>query len=62
MNRIKEHLGDLWAEKSLIEHENYEVVMAKLKTAKTDIMDIMDTLVKSDDDMETFESFWPFDC
>lgn len=46
-------------EKGLIEHEDFEVVMAELREIKADFMD---TLAKSKEDREIFQKFWPFDC
>ncbi|KAL2380343.1 hypothetical protein RJZ90_004635 [Blastomyces dermatitidis] len=59
MVTIKERLGDLWPEQGLIEHQNYEVVMIKLMEIKSELMD---ALVKNEEDREVFLKYWPFDC
>ncbi|PGG97799.1 hypothetical protein AJ80_09636 [Polytolypa hystricis UAMH7299] len=58
MNTIIGRLGDLWPEKGLIEHENYEVVMAMLQEIKGEFME---QCVRSAADKEVFEAFQPFD-
>ncbi|OAT01985.1 uncharacterized protein BDCG_17326 [Blastomyces dermatitidis ER-3] len=55
MVTIKERLGDLWPEQGL----NYEVVMIKLMEIKSELMD---ALVKNEEDREVFLKYWPFDC
>jgi hypothetical protein len=39
MNTIIKRLGDLWPEKGLVEHENYERVMAMLQDTKRELME-----------------------
>lgn len=59
MDTIKQRPGELWPEKGLIEHENFEAVMAELKEVK---VELMETLAKSKGNRVIFEKFWPFDC
>lgn len=59
MGTVKERLGNLWPEKGLIEHQNYEVMMIQLREIKSELMD---ALVKNEKDRETFLRYWPFDC
>ncbi|KAM5429568.1 hypothetical protein McaMca56_006962 [Microsporum canis] len=59
MNMITERMGDLWPEKWFVEHENYEAAMAKLRDIKAELVE---KAVRSPEDKEVFETFWPFDC
>lgn len=59
MSTIKQRLGDQWPEKGLIEHENFEVVMAELREIKAELMD---RFAKSQEEREGFQECWPFDC
>ncbi|KAM5445163.1 hypothetical protein MaudCBS49596_007799 [Microsporum audouinii] len=59
MNGIVERMGDLWPDKGLIEHENYEAAMAMLRDIKRELMELV---VHSAADRKAFETFWPFDC
>lgn len=59
MGTIKERLGDLWPEKGLIEHQNYEVVRTELREIKSELIV---ALVKNEKDGEVFLKYWPFDC
>jgi hypothetical protein len=59
MNTIVGRLGDLWPEKGLIEHENYERVMTMLQEIKRELME---QCLHCTADKEVFEAYWPFDC
>ncbi|KAK2802564.1 hypothetical protein FQN51_004356 [Onygenales sp. PD_10] len=50
---------DLWPEKGLIESENYEAVMAELRSIKGELMA---QFAKSEADRKIFEELWIFDC
>ncbi|DAA73868.1 TPA_exp: Uncharacterized protein A8136_3854 [Trichophyton benhamiae CBS 112371] len=59
MNMMIEKMGDLWPEKGVIDHENYDVVMAMLHDIKTELIE---RVVHSPEDRKAFDMFWPFDC
>lgn len=54
MNRIIGLLGDLWPEKGVIEHENYQLKKIKLE--------LREQCVQNEKDNKVFENLWPFDC
>lgn len=59
MKDIERDLGDLWPEKGVVEHENYEKVKALLKERKEGL--IAQYCIHPGWDTSVFEQFWPFD-
>lgn len=56
---IEHHLGNLWPERGVVEHENYEQVKALLKERKEELIAQYYTLPGWD--TAVFEQLWPFD-
>lgn len=59
MKDIERDLGNLWPEKGVVEHENYEQVKALLKERKEELIAQYCTLPGWD--TAVFEQLWPFD-
>ncbi|DAA78638.1 TPA_exp: Uncharacterized protein A8136_2423 [Trichophyton benhamiae CBS 112371] len=59
MKLIERRLGNLWPEKGVVEHENYEAAKAALRQVKSEIIDEFKTYPGWNS--EVFESLWPFD-
>ncbi|PWY87839.1 phosphotransferase enzyme family protein [Aspergillus sclerotioniger CBS 115572] len=55
---VKEQLGDLWPDKGLIEHEQYEDCKAALNEIKAQILE---QLAETDEEKAEYERYWPFD-
>ncbi|OAL75302.1 hypothetical protein A7D00_0901 [Trichophyton violaceum] len=55
--QIQEHLGPLYPHKGVIEHENYEEVKKILGEIK---QEVIEHLFESTDDIQTFDSQWPY--
>lgn len=59
MKAIQAQLGDLWPEKGVVEHENYEKVKTVLQEAEADLISQYASHPGWDTDL--FERLWPFD-
>ncbi|EZF29790.1 hypothetical protein H109_04256 [Trichophyton interdigitale MR816] len=59
MKLIQRQLGDLWPEKGVVAHENYEEAKAALQQVKSEIIDEFKTCPGWSS--QVFESLWPFD-
>ncbi|EFR04039.1 phosphotransferase enzyme family protein [Nannizzia gypsea CBS 118893] len=58
MKSIQQRLGELWPEKSLIEHGNYEEFKASLLQIKEELAA---ELALTPEERDIFHKFWPFD-
>jgi len=58
MQYTKSEFGELWPEKGLVGHEQYEEVKLELRAAK---VKLIEHLKLSSSDAEEFELYWPFD-
>ncbi|EFQ99359.1 hypothetical protein MGYG_08971 [Nannizzia gypsea CBS 118893] len=59
MKMIEQRLSNLWPEKGVVEHENYEETKEALRQIKGEIIEEFKTYPGWDS--EVFESLWPFD-
>lgn len=58
MEDLKRSLGELWPEKGLVRHDEYDDAKRLLKQAKTKIID---QLGCSEEERRAWNHFWPFD-
>lgn len=58
MDKIKEHMGDLFPERGIVRHEQYEDAKAVLRRVK---QQVIEDFSRSDEDRRAWEEEWPFD-
>jgi len=58
MNAIKQALGDLFPEKGVVRHDQYDEAKAALRQMKTEILE---RFAKSPQERAAWEKAWPFD-
>lgn len=57
MTEMEVRLGDLWPENGIVGHEQHENTKAAIREQKEELMS---HAVRSEEDREQFERFWPF--
>jgi hypothetical protein len=58
MEDLRTALGDLWPEKGIVRHDQYDDVKMALRDAKRQTLDM---LARTDDKRKAWETLWPFD-
>lgn len=58
VDEFKARLGELWPDKGVVRHDQYEDAKIALRELKNEVME---HVVSSEVDRATFEQWWPFD-
>lgn len=59
MQQIIARVGHLWQDKGVVAHDNYDVVMSRLREEKAELKK---HCVQSEEEERSFEELWPFNC